>query len=109
MKLLIISHNPMSTYNNMGRTLCGLFNRFSKEELCQLYIYPSVPDVDRCGSYYRITDKDVLKSYFLLKVKGNEIYPDLENHNLFDTKLVKVYEQSTSFNFNYESNRLFTA
>lgn len=85
MKLLIISHNPMSTYNNMGRTLCGLFNRFSKEELCQLYIYPSVPDVDRCGSYYRITDKDVLKAYALLKVRGKEVKPELENHNLFDT------------------------
>lgn len=83
--MLIISHNPMSTYNNMGKTLCSIFNGFSKEELCQLYIYPSIPDVDNCTSYYRMTDKDILKSYVSLKVRGKEVKPDLENHKLFDT------------------------
>lgn len=46
----------------MGKTLLSLFDSFSKEELCQLYIYPSMPNVDKCNSYYRITDNDVLKN-----------------------------------------------
>lgn len=73
MKVLIISHNCFSTYNNMGITLCSLFSQFRKEELCQLYIYPSLPDVDICGSYYRITDKDILRSGVFLKAPGGPV------------------------------------
>ena len=64
MKVLLISHNPISTYQNMGKTFLSLFNCFRKEELCQLYIYPSVPDIERCESYFRVTDKEALKSCF---------------------------------------------
>lgn len=57
----------------MGKTMLTLFSAFKKEELCQLYVYPTIPDVDKCSSYYRITDKDVLKSYYKFKVVGKEI------------------------------------
>ena len=74
MKVLIISHNPITTYHNMGKTLLGLFSCFKKSDLCQLYIYPTIPDIDICNSYYRITDKDVLQSYFhFFSVKGRQI------------------------------------
>ena len=62
MKVLIISHNPICTYDNMGKTILSLFSCFKKEEICQLYVYPSMPDADRCSSWYRITDREVLKS-----------------------------------------------
>lgn len=73
MKVLIISHNPITTYHNMGKTLLSLFSAFKKEELCQLYIYPTIPDVEVCNSFFRITDKDVLHSYFSFRTCGNEI------------------------------------
>ncbi len=73
MKVLIISHNPITTYESMGKTMLTLLSAFRKEELCQLYVYPTIPDVDKCNSYYRITDKDVLKSYYKFKVVGKEI------------------------------------
>lgn len=57
----------------MGKTFFSLFKSFKREELCQLYIYPNIPDVCHCQSYFRITDKDVLKSYFKFKVNGREI------------------------------------
>lgn len=71
----------------MGKTLLSLFSGFEKEELCQLYIYPTIPDIDFCSSYYRVTDKDVLKSYLKFSVKGrqinkNEINPSL--HSMFE-------------------------
>ncbi len=75
MKVLIVSHNPISTINNNGKTMLTLFSAFKKNELCQIYIHPSIPDVDNCESYFRITDKDVLKSYYKFKVKGREIAP----------------------------------
>lgn len=73
MKVLIISHLPMATQNNMGRTFLSLFSQFDQEELCQLYIYPAIPDVDRCSSYYRVTDKEVLSSFLGKRNIGGEI------------------------------------
>ena len=84
MKVLLISHNPLSTYNGMGKTMMSLFSSFDKAELCQLYIYPTVPDTDMCGSYYRITDKDVLRFYPSFRVRGKELYPDLSMHQMFE-------------------------
>lgn len=38
-----------------------------------MYIYPTVPDVDVCSSYYRVTDKDVLDSILKFKKPGGEL------------------------------------
>lgn len=73
MKVLIISHLPMATQNNMGKTFLSLLSEFSREELCQLYIYPAVPNVDCCASFYRITDKDVMASFLGTRNLGGEI------------------------------------
>ena len=56
----------------MGKTLLTLFHSFKKEELCQFYIYPTFPDVDKCESSFRITDKDVVRNLFARNF-GNEI------------------------------------
>lgn len=60
MKVLIISHNSFSTWQNMGKTFLSLFSDFRPEELCQLYIYPNIPNVAACGSCYRVTDREIL-------------------------------------------------
>ena len=90
MKVLIISHNPITTYQSMGKTMLSLFSSFKKEELCQLYIYPTVPDIDVCSSYFRITDRNVLNSYFHFgKISSKEILPgkiDVSNHNFYESK-----------------------
>lgn len=92
-KVLIISHNPITTYQNMGKTMLSLFSSFKKEELCQLYIYPSVPNVDKCASYYRVTDKNVLESFYKFKVKGGEVAPDSSIFKKFESeKDKKAYE-----------------
>lgn len=86
MKVLLISHNPVTTYNNMGKTFLSLFSAFKREELCQLYIYPTVPDVDCCGSYYRFTDGDALHSLIDGRVVGGEVFPNLECHSEFNSE-----------------------
>lgn len=73
MKVLIVSHNPCCTYNGMGKTFVSLFSNFDREELCQLYIYPSYPDLNTCSSYYRVTDKEVLKSLYTPNRPGAEV------------------------------------
>lgn len=73
MKVLIISHNPITTQNNMGKTFLSLFSEFDREELCQLYIYPTLPNVDRCTSFYRVTDKEMLRALIPGKKVGGVI------------------------------------
>jgi len=84
MKCLVISHNPFSTFQNMGKTFLSLFSEFSPEELCQFYIYPSVPDVEKCHSYFRVTDKEILKSYYTFSTPGGEVTPCTERHDLYE-------------------------
>lgn len=76
MKVLVISHLPFSTQNNMGKTLRSLFSEFDKAQICQLYIYPSYPNVECCASHYRVTDKEMLRSAFLRKKAGGEVAKD---------------------------------
>lgn len=57
----------------MGKTFSTLFSSFASNELCQLYIYPNIPNIDVCSSYYRITDKEVLKGLFTRAVTGRTI------------------------------------
>lgn len=103
MKVLILSHNPITDYQNMGKTMLSLFSSFEKKELCQFYVYPTLPNIDKCNSYYRITDKDILKSLPLKLAKGNiiqkeqinikqgmfekqsdqKLYKSKHNHNIF--------------------------
>lgn len=89
MKVLIVSHTCLNTHNNMGRTLLSLFSAFDKDELCQLYLYPMLPDIEKCSSYYRITDKAVLKGCIKRRVNGREIEKseiDTSIHNLFENE-----------------------
>lgn len=73
MKVLLISHNPFTTKNNMGKTFLSLFSCFEKGELAQLYIYPSWPDRDAAASYYRVTDKDMLRRFTKLCSPGGVV------------------------------------
>lgn len=73
MKVLIISHNVLSTTNNMGKTMLSLFENFENGELCQIYIYPECSDVNACNSYYHISDIDVLHNILLFGKPGVEL------------------------------------
>ncbi len=73
MKVLIISHNPMSVRTSIGKTLVSLFATFEKEELCQLYINSGAPECDMCSSCYRIKEKSVLKGIFTRRVQGGVV------------------------------------
>lgn len=68
MKVLIISHNVFSMTNNMGKTLISYFSGWEKDDLAQFYIHSEIPTVDICGDYYRVTDKEAIKSVFGIKV-----------------------------------------
>lgn len=75
MKVLLLSHNPLGGSNNMGKTLRGLLAGVEREALCQLYVYPSLPESDACCAYYRVTDRDVLRAFGCRRVRGQRVYP----------------------------------
>lgn len=62
MKILIVSHNVFSKTESMGKTLSSYFNGFDAKDLAQFYIHSQVPTVPLCKRYYRITDKEAVKS-----------------------------------------------
>lgn len=81
MKVLVISHNCFCTYENMGKTLMTLFSSFQSEEVCQLYCYNQYPDVMTACSYFRVTDLDILNSYYMLKNNACKVFPDMNKHD----------------------------
>ncbi len=76
MKVLILSHNPMSIRTSIGKTLVSLFASFRKEELCQIYVNAGKPERDICSSCFRITDKSALKGIFTRRVQGGAVEPE---------------------------------
>lgn len=66
LKTLIISHNCFSNKRNNGKTLESMFFSFPKESIAQLFFhFEDTIDHDFCNNYFRITEKDVLKSIFI--------------------------------------------
>lgn len=99
MKVLIISHNPITTYQSMGKTMLSLFKSLKKEEICQLYFQPNIPDIDFCDSYFRLTDKDVLQSYTrFLRARGTEIDKEqiCPDNSLFENPADAVHYRPSS-------------
>ena len=99
MKVLIMSHNPITDYNSMGKTFLGLFSEFSQDELCQFYIYPTIPNIKCCKSYYRITDKEALRSIIKRKNVGRQILDKeiVPQNTLFENKnSSKMYKSKES-------------
>lgn len=67
MSVLVISHNVFSTTESMGKTLISYFKDFGKDNLAQFYIHSEVPNSNVCSNYYRVTDKEMIKSIFGIK------------------------------------------
>lgn len=65
-KILIVSHNPLSDTQSNGKTIASLLSNFPKESLAQLYFTMDTPDFTICDNFFRITDLDILKNFFLL-------------------------------------------
>lgn len=99
MKVLIMSHNPITDYNSMGKTFLGLFSTFPEEDLCQFYIYPTLPNIKVCRSYYRITDHEALRSILFRGNSGRCISNDeikKENTLYENDNISKIYLDKSS-------------
>ena len=60
--VLVISHNVFSASGNMGKTMENLLGGVDPAHLAQLYFHSEVPTRRCCLRYFRITDRDELRS-----------------------------------------------
>ncbi len=90
-KTLIISANSLSSQSNNGKTLVSFFRKYPSESLAQLYIWPEYPDSILCKRYYRITDMEMLRSWFGYEpggiVERKTVQRDNEKPLIFDSKI----------------------
>lgn len=103
MKVLIISHNPMSTKHSIGKTLMSLFSSFNKEEMCQLYIHTGLPEVEICSSFFQVTDKEVLQGFFSRNVRGKVVRAFLKKEE--NKEGLKSYRKLYNSKRNHEPHR----
>ncbi len=62
--ILLLCHNIYENNNNIGKTLISLLGNWPKDKICQIYLRDDIPTFNYCYNYYRILDKDIIKSYF---------------------------------------------
>ena len=69
-RTLVISNACFSDEGSNGRTLKSLFRGTDKDKLAQFFVYGK-PDFGVCKKYYRVGDKEALKSIFpFVKMNG---------------------------------------
>lgn len=61
-RVLVVSNNCFSTTGSNGRTLAGLFEGWPVDALAQFYISSEIPDSSVCREYFRVTDREALRS-----------------------------------------------
>ena len=86
MKVLVISNNCFSNTQNMGKTLSSIFSSFSREEVCQLYFYSSIPDGNCCSDFYRVSDYDLVKGR-----RGGEVAPQTDQPLYENERVQQTY------------------
>lgn len=91
-KILILSHNIFEDTNNIGKTLVSLLSGWPKDKLCQIYLRDDTPSFKYCGNYFRILDKEIVKSY----VKGKKAVGTVFSEDTYKPVTdAKVYEDAT--------------
>ena len=75
-KILIISHNPINRFDNMGKTIGNNFSGFSDQELCQLYFKNQNVDAQNCNNFFCIDDVSICKSIINRRYKTGKNIPN---------------------------------
>ena len=87
-RVLIISNGALSDSDSNGRTVSNLFNAYDNEKLAQFCVYGN-PDFTKCKNYYKVTDKDALKSLLSLKQCGGKVEYAKEEKTVTNVKIIK--------------------
>lgn len=83
-RILILSHNPLSKNQSNGKTIYSMLKDIPKSNIAQIYLSTDIPDFDLCENYYELNDFDILKRIINKKVQGKRIMS-----NDIDSKIIK--------------------
>lgn len=72
MRILVISRNAWDDTNSIGNTLTNFFKGIDDLEVANIFFRSANPNNNVCCRYYRVTEGDVLKKWFLTKKIGRE-------------------------------------
>ena len=94
-RVLIISNNALSMTSNNGKTLWSLFEDYPKKNLNQLFTRAELPSLE-INSYYRITNKDVLKGRISKSHRGGCIsaVSSAEQENAYKVSIPSIKRTS---------------
>ncbi len=98
-RVLVVSHNVLSSSGNMGKTMMHMLAGISPDNLAQLYFHQEIPTRKCCLKYFRITDSDILKSVFFRKAhfkifSENDIDVSSVRSRTDTGRLARVYQFS---------------
>lgn len=91
-KILIISHNPINTTDNMGKTIGNIFSKFQKEKLCQLYFRKQNVEAKNCENFFCIDDISMLKSILNRKYETGSIVKNNTNIDEFKETTEEIFQ-----------------
>ena len=72
-KVLVLSVNAFRSGSSNGRVLSKYFGNWPQDRIAQFYTFSEYPDIPLCNNYFRVTDKEVLKSILTFSQQGNII------------------------------------
>lgn len=72
-RLLVLSLNAWSDRNSVGNTISNHFGGWDADKLSNLYLRNDEIDNECCSTYFRISEKEILKSIFTKDSLGVEI------------------------------------
>ena len=102
MKALVISYNGFSDSNANGKTLKNLFCEFKSDELCQFYCGTDAEDYSFCDSFFHVTDREMLRSFY--KKKSRVYNAAAQKNEGNESKLVQksaLPQSLRRYNYNF--------
>lgn len=72
-RVLVLSINAFNKSGSNGRVLSELFEGWDKDCLAQFYIYDENPNSNVCKNYFRVTDKEAMKSFLFGRKFGKRM------------------------------------
>lgn len=81
-RVLVLSVNAFRSGGSNGKVLAKYFGNWPADKIAQFYTYAEYPDIPLCTNYFRVTDKEVIKSVLTFSQQGNIIPLSKEANNV---------------------------
>jgi len=91
---LIISHNVISDNTNNGKTIKSIFKNFKDTNISQIYFRNETPNSDFNSRFYKITDYNILKSFFSF---SNECGSEINGKQINTPTRLSLYKTKPTF------------